>query len=485
MTGSRTRRIPLYRTLVLGASLLLTGAGCGSDPKAPSQVRADGAKVETWPTWVLSAPDEIAVPPPPVPGSVAERSDAAELARLAHDPGPRGAAIVRRWDQASATEPWTNLNVAFVSGTNIDPPRAARAYALTSVAMYDAVVAAGYWKRRYRRPAPDVRGAMLHSAAHAGYPSERAAAAGAASRTLAYLFPHESATRLDRMADEAAGSRVLGGASYPSDVEAGLDLGRAVAGRVIAGARTDGSQETWHARPPRGREQWSPSPGGAANPADPLAGTWRRWVLTSGSQFRPPPPPTFGGARFVSEARELIRLRTALTPEQQRIAHFWAGAVGSPLPPGVWNQIAVAYAGRDKLSTAPAARLFALLNVAMADTATATWDAKFAYWSPRPENAIRDLGLARHWRPFLATPPFPSYVSAHSAFSGAASEVLARQFPSDAPQFREKAEQAGISRLYGGIHYRADHVVGLRLGRKVGVLAIAAAVEDARPRPAR
>ena len=179
--------------------------------------------------------------------------------------------------------------------------------------------------------------------------------------------------------------------------------------------------------------------------------------------------------------REVIRLRAALTPQQQRTAHFWSGAVGSPLPPGVWNQIAVAYAGRDELDTQHAARLFALLNVAMADTATATWDAKFAYWSPRPENAIRDLRLGHHWRPFLPTPPFPSYVSAHSAFSGAASEVLAKLFPSEASQFREDAEEAGISRLYGGIHYRSDHTAGLTLGRKVALRAITAALKDGHP----
>ncbi len=82
----------------------------------------------------------------------------------------------------------------------------------------------------------------------------------------------------------------------------------------------------------------------------------------------------------------------------------------------------------------------------------------------------------------MATPPFASYVSAHSAFSGAASEVLAKLFPSDASQFREDAEEAGISRLYGGIHYRTDHTAGLTLGRTVALRAIAAALKDKHPR---
>ena len=124
------------------------------------------------------------------------------------------------------------------------------------------------------------------------------------------------------------------------------------------------------------------------------------------------------------------------------------------------------------MNTADAARVFALLNVAMADTGIATWDTKYAYWTARPENAIRSLGLARNWKPFLATPAFPSYVSAHSAYSGAASEVLAAIFPKDAAAFRAKARQAGLSRLYGGIHFRSDHVAGIAIGRKIGRLVI-------------
>jgi len=108
----------------------------------------------------------------------------------------------------------------------------------------------------------------------------------------------------------------------------------------------------------------------------------------------------------------------------------------------------------------------------MADTAVATWDAKYAYWAPRPETAMRDLGVDRHWRPFLTTPPFPSYVSAHSSFSGAASEILATLFPRDAAAFRATAVQAGMSRLYGGIHYRFDHDAGLTLGRRIGQLVL-------------
>jgi hypothetical protein len=194
--------------------------------------------------------------------------------------------------------------------------------------------------------------------------------------------------------------------------------------------------------------------------------------MRSGAQFRPAPPPRFGSPRYIAEARELLDLRQDLTAEQKRIAKFWEGGVGTPLPPGVWNSVAMAYVRRDRLSTPRAARVFALLNVAMADTGVAVWDAKYTYWTTRPQNAIHDLGLDRNWKPFLATPPFPAYVSAHSAFSAAAGDVLAYLFPRDAAQFRAKTEEAGISRLYGGIHFRADHEAGLSLGHNIGQLVI-------------
>jgi hypothetical protein len=282
------------------------------------------------------------------------------------------------------------------------------------------------------------------------------------------------------MADRVARAEVLAGRAFPSDTEAGLALGRAIADRVIARARTDGSARAWDGRPPSGAAFWQPTRASTA-PMEPAAGTWRTWVIRSGSQFRPPAPPRFGSPGLAAELRELIELRRKLTPAQKRIAKFWEGGRGSPLPPGVWNEVALAYVRRDRLSTAATARVFALLNVAMADAGVATWDAKYAYWSARPETAIRELRLATRWKPFLETPPFPGFVSAHSAYSGAASAVLASLFAKDARVFRAKAEQAGLSRLYGGIHIRSDHRDGLALGSRIGRLV----VERAQPRETR
>ena len=167
-----------------------------------------------------------------------------------------------------------------------------------------------------------------------------------------------------------------------------------------------------------------------------------------------------------------------LTSPQKHIADIWAGGEGTSLPPGLWNQVALAQVSQSRLSTPRSARVFALLNTAMEDAGIAIWDAKYAYWSPRPVNAIRELGLDRGFKPYLKTPSFPSYVSGHSGFSAAAAEVLAHLFPDLAARFRAKAREAAMSRLYGGIHFRSDNDEGLRLGREVGDLVVKRARTD-------
>ncbi len=440
-------------------------AGCGDEGGTP---RADRDAGE-WRTWVLRDPAALRVPPPP-----AEGVEKAQPAR-------RTASLVRRTRreaQLLAVEPWIEGALERVTrGTTKDPPSASRAYALVSVAMYDASVAAWYWKQRYDRAGPGGE-PLIEADPGPSYPSERAAVAGAAARVLGHVFRDYPAGRWSLMAEEAADVRVAAGASFRSDEEAGLDLGRRVGDAVIDRARTDGSSRHGRARPPRGRGFWRPAPGSLARPTQPLAGRWQTWVLRSGSQFRPPPPPRFGSPRFEAETREVLEVGRTLTPRQREIAMYWVSGQGSTLPPGFWNEVTLEYARDARLSGPRAARVFALLNVALADAAVAAWDAKYAYWSPRPVNAARDLGLDEDFRPLLQTPPFPAYVSGHSTFSAAAAEILAYAFPDAADRVRAKAKEAGVSRIYGGIHFPADNVEGLRLGRRIGEVVVRRARRD-------
>lgn len=464
------------RAAALFVVLAVTLVGCEGGSKSTARTRAQPA-AGSWKTWVLSSASEVNVPPPPT-GTAAE-GEVRDVRDLARQRSGQAEEKVRQWGQDPPVKPWLDVNLELVAAGVKDPPVAVRGYALTSVAMYDAVVAAWHWKYQYNRKAPD---SSPSSAPDPSYPSEHAAIAGAASRVLAYLFPERPRARFDELAEEAAMSRVEAGANSRSDVEAGLSLGRAVADRVIERARSDGSDRKWDGTRPagvgRGPQFWEPPPGTVTPPTQPLAGTWRTWVLSSASELRPGPPPAFGSPEHVAQAREVMEVGAKLSDEQKRVTQFWAGGQGTTLPPGVWNQAALSYLQRDRLDTPHAARALALLNVAQADACFAVWDAKFAYWSARPQNGIRDLGLDRSWTPYLPTPSFPSYVSGHAGFSGAGAAVLSYLFPNDAEVLEAKAQEAALSRLYGGIHYRVDNDAGLRLGHEVGRLVVERAKAD-------
>jgi membrane-associated phospholipid phosphatase len=213
--------------------------------------------------------------------------------------------------------------------------------------------------------------------------------------------------------------------------------------------------------------------------------------------FRPPGPPSLDSARYAAEFNEVKALGAAVgstrTADQTLIALFWADGAGTETPPGHWNSIAQDVAAQFGNSLEQNARLFALLNIAMADAAICAWDAKYYFNFWRPVTAIRNAdsdGNAETmsdaaWQSFIATPPFPDYVSGHSTFSAAAATVLARFYGSDDvtfstgsdflpnvvrqfTSFSAAAVEAGDSRVYGGIHFRSASEDGLAGGNKIG-----------------
>ena len=472
--------MPRRRLHALSAALALVAAlatGCGSSDEDGGSGPGAETSAGEWRTWVLASPSEIPVPPPPKPGSGEARRDERLRRAAMEERTASEERAEREFGTDPAAGPWLERAMAFVAQRPKDPPAASRAYGLLSVAMADAVTAAWYWKYRFDR-SPLEGKAAISRAPDPAYPSEHAAIAGAASRVLQYVFPKQPKARLEEQAEDAARSRVTSGASLPSDAAAGLELGRRVAARVIAYAKRDGFTRKWDGRRPRGFGYWAPPPGSAARPVQPMAGTWRTWVMKDGSQFRAPRPPKLDSARIRAEGRQLIRIRDRLTPRQKRVATFWAGGEGTALPPGIWNQVMLRYLAKRQLSTPESTRVLALLNVAMADAGVASWDTKYAYWFPRPENGIRDLGLDRRWKPYLATPFFPAYVSGHATYSAAAGEVLAHLFPEDARFWRARAREAGYSRLLGGIHWAVDNREGNRMGLKIGRLVVDRARKD-------
>ena len=315
--GRRVGTVGLAGLLALATSM----AACGDDGgKATEAVVRTEPSAGSWKTWVLSSGAEVAVPAPPAKDSERAKADLEAMKDAADKRTDATQQLVDKWSPPLATRPWTELAFDYVSKSAKNPPLSSRQYGLLHAAMSDAVVASYQWKYRFNVEAPKGVETLVPSSPDPSYPSEHAAMAGAASKVLAYLFPAQSALRLDEMADEAADSRVQAGTNTPSDVEAGLALGRAVAEKVIAYGKTDGAGTPWDGRRPpgigTGPEFWRPPPGSTSPPTDPQAGKWKGWVITSGSQFRPPPPPAYGSGAFRAAAQEIVDIQKNLTEEQ-------------------------------------------------------------------------------------------------------------------------------------------------------------------------
>ncbi|MGQ0647500.1 MAG: phosphatase PAP2 family protein, partial [Gemmatimonadaceae bacterium] len=344
------------------------------------------------------------------------------------------------------------------------PTRAARVMALLHVGLHDALIATWDAKYAYPRQAPSRahRGvlSLVPAVASPSYPSEHAAAAGAAAMILSYLFPLDDTAAITRRAREAAESRIVAGAAYRGDVEAGWQLGRAVAQRLIDRAKTDGSGQRWTGSVPAGDMMWKPTPPRRVQaPFDPLAGTWRTWVIPSGSAYRLGPPPTLTSARFIADLAELRGLAAGgRTASQITAARYWA----TDAPSLRWELFVDAELRQRDWSIPHAARARAYVSAAIYDAAVACWDTKYAYWLARPITVDPALNTV------FGTPPFPSYPSGHSTMSTAAAVVMSELFPDGKATWLHHAEEASFSRVWGGVHYRFDVIDGDSLGARVG-----------------
>jgi len=457
---------------------------CGDDGgEAMDAVTRGEPTAGSWKTWVLSSGAEIQVPPPPMKDSDKAKADLDAVKDAADKRTDATKATVGKWSGPLPTKPWTETMFRAIEKSSKNPPLSSRNGALIHVAMSDAVMAAYHWKYEYDVKAPEGVDTLVPASPDPSYPSEHAAMAGAAAKVIAFLYPGEAALRLEEMADEAAQSRVDAGTNTPSDVEAGLALGRAVADKVIAYAKTDGAGTPWNGRRPAGigtgAAFWNPPPGSTSPPTEPAAAGWKTWTLTSNSQFRPPPPPAYNSAGFKAAAQELIDTKKNLTDEQKRIARFWEGPGGTVQPAGLTLGVAMAdvekAAAEGDTSTRwtipQSARAMALLNVTMADGGIAVWEAKYFYWYPRPVNGIRDSGIDRTWEPFVPTPLFPAYPSGSAGYAGGAEAIMDYLFPDNAAEHKRRAEEQANARILAGIHWRFDDV-SIEGGRKISQLVI-------------
>ncbi|RZU41574.1 phosphatase PAP2 family protein [Edaphobacter modestus] len=510
----------VYRAAMAGAMLtaallsLSCSKGIPSTETLPAQIFTSvDANAGAWKMILLSGPTQVAVVAPvPVndPGYTAELAQIktaqaslteAQKTAIAYWSGGgvlRWNEIMRELVAKSDLPPAPNPDGSYPVPNPANPfadpqypfsnpPYAARAYSYVSIAQFDALKSAWFYKYQYKRASPSKNDSsiqsLLPSSDLPSYPSEDAVEAGVNSVLLKLLFP-TSADYIDAKAAEQQQVAQLSGRASASDVAAGLALGQAVAAVFSARAANDGmraaggSPQIWQAlfdnTKARGEIPWVSQDGPPRPPMLPLFGQVKAWMMTPTDivNERPVPPPSTSSAQMQQETAEVKETVNNLTRDQLATVYKWADGVSTPTPPGHWDFIAVPYVISGGQSEVRAARTFALLNMALHDAAVACWDAKYFYFNPRPSQLDPSIKVQ------TGLPNFPAYVSGHSVFSAAAADVLSYLFPGEASYFDSQQQEAAMSRLYGGIHYRSDITAGMQHGKRVGDYTVAFAKTD-------
>jgi len=351
-----------------------------------------------------------------------------------------------------ASPAWQAMAAAQVpQAPALNPLQASHAYPLVGVAQYLAVQKAD---------------AAVGSDGRSQVEAERGAVAGASAVVLTYLFPGAAQTFEDLVTAQANAGP---GQPHPWFTR-GEALGREVGAAIVTRAQGDGYSRVVNPAPPIGPGYWTTNAPGLPVAGGQFPGI-TPWFLTSANQFRPDPPPAFGSAAFNTALAEIRNLSDNRTAEQRRIAASWAYNTGTITPPGFWLQVATDGINAHGLSEREATHLYALLSATMLDAAIGCWDAKFTYWLVRPWIADPAIVVVI---PEVGKPNHPSYPSGHSCVSAAAAEVISTFFPVERAQLDAMVTEAGLSRMYGGIHYRFDITAGQALGRNIALFAIAA-----------
>lgn len=357
---------------------------------------------------------------------------------------------------------------------------ASRIMAITHGSMYDAVNALDRTHEAY----------LVDTIAHPRA-SREAAVAAAAHRSLITFYPSQAAMLNAKL--DASLATIPDGKSEDD----GVALGRSVADQILALRQNDGSGVVL---PPYVGStepgKWRPTTTNAFG-REPHWPDVTPFAIASGDQFRAVAPPALESAEYTAAFNEVKELGSATsatrTADQTAMAHFWANAAGTATPPGHLNLMARIVAEQEGNTLEENARLFAALNVAIADALISCWDTKYEYSYWRPVTGIRlaadDGNQATApdtaWTPLISTPAHPSHISGHSSVSGAAGAVLTHFYGTDNiaftlpsqnlalparsyTSFSQAVEESAVSRLYGGIHWSFDNNVGLTVGDSVG-----------------
>jgi CARDB/PAP2 superfamily len=379
---------------------------------------------------------------------------------------------------------WNAIALNIIQNTSTPTLIASRNLAMVHAAIYDAANAIYRTHKSY---------AVNINPSEVGSASPEAAVIQAAYETLLSLYPAQK-----NLLDE---KRVKTLVEVPNSEakDAGIGLGKRVADQIIALRSNDGSDKAnipaYSLEPEVG--VWRPTPPKLANASFPNWGLVTPFAIPSGSTFRPEGFPELNSAEYVTEFNEVKDLgeknSTVRTADQTEIAKFWSfGRPDTFSTPGQWNRIAETVALQQNNTLEENARLFALMNIGLADAGIAAYDAKYAFNRWRPITAIREADIDGNvntvsdvgWDSLLNTPSHPDYLAAHSVFGGAASEILTDFFGGDVSftttsqelpgvsrsylSFGQAAQESSDSRIYGGVHFRSAAQDGLTTGMAVG-----------------
>jgi hypothetical protein len=358
---------------------------------------------------------------------------------------------------AVSTLEWQKSARDLVTSHGVNPINAVRIYALHSVAQYAAVVAVDQDENGVGR---------------ASYEAQRGAIAGASAQLLSFIFP-DAAVALEAqvVADGNAGP----GDTHPHFTR-GVAAGRAAGEAMKAWARADGFSLVWNEsmRNAPGVGIWSGTAG--VPPAGYQFPKMTPYFLqaTSGrpaqGQFRSATPPAYSldpGSRFQTDLAEVRNISLHRTQQQIDIANFWNLNIGTVTALGHWDEQAALYIVESQLDERAASHLYALMNAATMDATIGCWETKYHYLMLRPTMADPTITTV------YPLPNHPSYPSGHSCVSAAAITILSRYFPAHTATLEAGLAEAGMSRIYGGIHYRFDIEAGQALGRQTADWALA------------
>ena len=386
------------------------------------------------------------------------------------------AALLGAPAQADVIMDWNGQSDAIAAQKQIRPTAHTRTQTLLHLAMFEAVNAI---ERRY---APY----RLNLSADRTT-SKDAAAATAAYDVLIAVYPDQRAT-LDAML-----SKSLTAVAEGEPKAKGIALGKKAAAEMIALRANDGFDAPENYRPHTSPGVYVPT----AVPLFSVIGAATPWAMTSGSQFRPAPPPALDSETWTQDLNEIRQVgqlnSTKRTAEQTTIGRFWLFT-----GPRTYNPIVRQVVATKEMDIIDCARLYALASMAGSDAAIAVFDAKYAYNFWRPVTAIRNADQTGNkatprdpsWLPLGDTPMHPEYPCAHCITSAAVSTVLQRVVGNEVTEItltsptapgvtrtwrrlQDYNDEVALARIYAGFHYRFSAEVGKDMGKKIGELVVA------------